>query len=134
MTKYPRIAVRAIIQDEDGKILILKRANTDYCKGFWNLPGGKIEYGEKVEEALKLEIFEETGLEITESSFFLYHDGIPQDKTLPHFITLIFICKAIGIVKLDNESSDYKWIGREDVGKSKIAFGGDNIIWEFWNI
>lgn len=134
MTKYPRVAVRAIIQDEDGKILILKRTNTKFSNGFWNLPGGKIEYGEKVAEALKSEVFEETALEVSGFSFFLYHDGIPHDKTQPHFITLIFICKAKGVVKINDESSDYKWIGWEDIGKFEIAFGGDNIIWEFWNI
>ncbi|MDN8759557.1 NUDIX hydrolase, partial [Staphylococcus aureus] len=52
--------VYALIQDEAGNILLVH--NTD--GGGWSLPGGKVEYGETLVEALKREVREETGLAI----------------------------------------------------------------------
>tara|TARA_Y100000310_G_scaffold258293_1_gene266658 strand:+ start:227 stop:451 length:225 start_codon:yes stop_codon:yes gene_type:complete len=55
-------AVKAIILKE-GKFLLLKQETNN--KTHWELPGGKMQYGEKPEEALKREVKEETGMEIT---------------------------------------------------------------------
>lgn len=55
-----RIGVFALIFNEQGHILLGHRRDTDW----WNLPGGCMEIGETVDEALRREVQEETGLEI----------------------------------------------------------------------
>jgi len=62
-----RTGIHCLVQDEDGKILVLKRHEDDYKDaGFWDLPGGGLDKGEDVTGGLKREVTEETGLEITE--------------------------------------------------------------------
>ena len=53
-------AARAIIQDKDGKILLIRRRDN----GQWDLPAGGIELGESITKCLKREVKEETGLEV----------------------------------------------------------------------
>lgn len=59
------LAVRAVIRDEQGRCLLLRRSNA--CKAFvgtWEWPGGKVDPGETFDVALRREVVEETGLEI----------------------------------------------------------------------
>lgn len=58
------LAADAVIE-RDGKYLMIQEGK-DYVKGTWNIPGGGVEHGENPVEALKREVFEETGLEIDE--------------------------------------------------------------------
>lgn len=52
-----RVSAKALVQNNDGKILLAKEK-----RGVWNIPGGGIEHGESVHEALERELFEEVGL------------------------------------------------------------------------
>jgi 8-oxo-dGTP diphosphatase len=64
-TKPFRLAVRAVIHDDEGRCLLLRRSNV--CKAFvgtWEWPGGKADPGETFDEAVRREVREETGLEI----------------------------------------------------------------------
>lgn len=61
-TQRPVPAVAAVIV-QDGKLLLIKRA-VEPSKGRWSVPGGSVEWGEPLVEALKREVREETGLEI----------------------------------------------------------------------
>ena len=58
----PQIAIGAIVI-HDGALLMVQRAN-DPAKGLWSLPGGRVEQGEYLADALKREVLEETGLEV----------------------------------------------------------------------
>jgi len=60
----PAAAVAALIVDAEGRLLVVERAQ-EPKKGMWDLPGGFAEPGESAEEALRREVAEEVGLEIT---------------------------------------------------------------------
>lgn len=61
---------KAIIVDEKGRVLMLKRSNyTKKYSGEWDLPGGHVRVGEKLEDGLIREVKEETGLDITDFKF-----------------------------------------------------------------
>src|SRR3954471_2916858 len=59
---HPQLAVSAAIF-RDGKVLLVRRARSP-AKGFYSLPGGRVEFGESLHQALRREVDEETGLEI----------------------------------------------------------------------
>src|SRR5271154_4328327 len=61
---HPMIGVGAVILDEYGRVLLIRRA-TEPMKGHWSLPGGLLELGETLIEGVKREIHEETGLIVT---------------------------------------------------------------------
>jgi len=58
------LTVKAVVVGADNKILLLKRSKQGFNPGKWDLPGGTLEKGELIKEALKREVLEETGLEI----------------------------------------------------------------------
>jgi mutator protein MutT len=129
----PLLAVRAIIEDTDGKILILKRAPDDEYGNMWCLPGGKVDFGQTAEEAIKREVEEETSLECTSAQFLFYMDGLPRSEDEKHYLTLYFSCQVGGNIKLNEESSAFTWLGLEEIGKYSIAFGNEKVIKRFWN-
>ena len=63
--------VYALIQNEEGNVLLVH--NTD--GGGWSLPGGKVEYGETLVEALKREVREETGLFVEVNDIVSVNEG-----------------------------------------------------------
>jgi 8-oxo-dGTP diphosphatase len=59
-----QLVVGAVIQD-NGRVLILQRPATDFMGGIWELPSGKVEPDETLEQAIRREVLEETGLTVT---------------------------------------------------------------------
>src|SRR5579859_1351192 len=81
-----RVAVSALIF-ENGHVLLAHRRDIDW----WNLPGGGMESGETVDEALRREVYEETGLEVEiEQLVGVYSKPQKQE------VVLAFRCRVIG--------------------------------------
>lgn len=59
--RNPAVGAAAIVRDEDGRVLLVRRA-LGRLKGLWSVPAGFVEYGEDVRDAAARELFEETGL------------------------------------------------------------------------
>jgi len=108
--QFPEPTVGALIFNPEGKLLLVK---THKWKGNYTIPGGHVELGESLIEALKREILEETGLELIKSEFlcyqeFIYDECFHQKK---HFIFFDFICHVkSGQVQLNNEAQDFVWV------------------------
>ncbi len=60
----PKVAAAAVVRWEDGRVVLLRRAQRDRAHGLWILPGGHVDRGEVVEEATLREVAEETGLQV----------------------------------------------------------------------
>jgi 8-oxo-dGTP pyrophosphatase MutT (NUDIX family) len=133
-SRRPNVAVRAIIANAEGKVLILKRADTKHGNGKWCLPGGNVEYGQTINEAVLKEIMQETSLTCKEVDFLFYLENLPSEASEPHYINLAFRCTAEGIVKLNHESSDYSWIDSTDIINYLIAFRNDEILSRYWGL
>src|SRR5437667_1224434 len=90
-----RVAVNALIFD-DGRVLLARRDNIDW----WNLPGGGMELGETVDEAIRREVREETGLEV-EVEYLVGVYSKPQKQE----VVLTFRCRVVGGVLTETEES-----------------------------
>jgi len=118
--KVPRVIVAAIIYNDDGNFFI---ASAPKWSGQWIIPGGHIEYGEKMEDALHREIKEETGLDVTDIAFVTIEECIfpgyaYNDK---HMIFLDFKCRAENDeVKLNSELTEYRWVTKEQALKMNL--------------
>jgi ADP-ribose pyrophosphatase YjhB (NUDIX family) len=131
---FPVLVVRLILVDQQGKILLLKRAKSGYGGGCWCLPGGKVDYGETVEDTVRKELFEETSLGCDSAKFLFYQDSLPETDRGMHCFNLYFECTWNGMVKLNEESTDYAWIERQDMDKYQIAFKNDLALKEYWGV
>ena len=60
-TAAPVVVVGAIVVDDAGRLLVVKRANPP-AQGRWSVPGGRVELGESLADAVAREVLEETGL------------------------------------------------------------------------
>ena len=127
-------AVRAIITDGEKRILIIKRANTKFCEGWWNLPGGKIDFNQTAEKAVIREVKEETQLSCTSTKFLFYMDNLPSEKYNTHFLTLFFFCECNGIVDLNRESAEFHWMSSDEMPSFQLAFSHDQAIMKFLDI
>ena len=107
---YPEPTVGALIVNKEGKILLAK-SHKWFDK--YTLPGGHIELGETMEEALKREVREEVGLDIEVVEFLTMHEAIYAKEFYKkkHFIFFDFLCRAGDQrVKLDHdEIQDFIW-------------------------
>ena len=110
---YFFLGLKALIQNPDGKLLLLKRPSLAS-----DIPGGRIQKGEKLEGALKREVFEETALEITTMApFFMFVTNVRiQDLGL---IISSYLCEVTSIskVQLSSEHIDFKWADLSEASK-----------------
>jgi len=112
---YPRIRVAAIIV-QDGQILLARHQKKG--KRYWVWPGGGVDYGETVEEALVRELREEAGLKIRVRDLVLVNDSIPPNKRR-HIVNLYFTA-AIRSGKIVVGVSDKRLVGMKFVPLSKL--------------
>ena len=89
---FPRIRVAAIIVQE-GRVLLVQHAKDG--RQYWMLPGGGVDFGESLTEALVRELREETGVEIRPERLVLASDAIPPDKHR-HILNLCFTAEIVG--------------------------------------
>ena len=124
----PVVAIRAITQDSHGRILLLKRANSEYGEGQWCLPGGKLDYNDTPEHTVEKELLEETGLAVADVNFLFYQNSLPTQPGKMHCVNLYFTCSCTGKVSLNEESSEFVWVTPEKALEFKPVFGADEAI------
>jgi ADP-ribose pyrophosphatase YjhB (NUDIX family) len=107
----PYLAVSAAIF-RDGKVLIVRRGRAP-AKGVYTLPGGGVELGETLQEAVIREVREETALEIEPVELVGFRQAIARDaagRVERHFVILPFAARYLGgKITLNEELSEADW-------------------------
>ena len=130
-----RGVVKIIVYNNDGAVLVLQRRTGSHIfPGMWDLPGGKIEFGEQFRDAVMREVAEETGLHIETNDVPRYGwTGIVWDTGV-QYLGYLFIAKYIdGNITLSPEHTDYKWITHADVEQLNMPQDFKNILSQFFD-
>lgn len=101
-----------------GKVLVVRRSKEDeFLAGYFELPGGSVDFGEEVETALVREFEEEVGLEVTPLKLLRIMSWIAKEKNQhTHELVYLVECKQEPKVVLSEEHDEFKWISFEEIG------------------
>ncbi len=128
----PELAVSAAIF-RGGKVLLARRAR-EPALGLFTLPGGRVERGERLAEAVLREVREETALTIELVGTAGYHEAIRRDENgdaRRHFVIIAFAARWIaGEPVLDAEHSEFRWVEPGAIGGMATTEGLAEIVTE----
>lgn len=111
------VAVGGIVEDGQGNILLVKTRD-----GGWVYPGGQVEVGENLPDALRREIKEESGIDVTVSyligvhSNTSIHKGYDGVTEIPTKVMFDFVCRPLGgQLGISEETTDSRWVAKDEV-------------------
>jgi 8-oxo-dGTP diphosphatase len=129
MKKYTGKTATAIIPFPENKILLIKR-NTIPFKGYWGLPGGRMDPGETVEQTIVREVKEETGLdvEVVRKIGEYIEQGVKDDVEYEYYPTC-FLVKRVGgeIKRQESEIQDIQLFSLKEL-PMPLGFEHDKMI------
>ena len=124
---HPQLAVSAAIFRDD-KILLVRRARSP-ARGFYSLPGGRVEFGETLHAALHREVDEETALKIEIVGLAGWREVVPGTTGGGHYLIMSFAARwASGEPVLNDELDDFKWLTPDGFGDLKVTGGLAEVI------
>ena len=130
----PYLAVSAAIF-RDGRVLIVRRARPP-AQGLHTLPGGGVELGETLEQAVIREVREETSLDIEPLALAGYREAIARDaggRIERHFVILPFAARWIaGEIALNEELAEARWLLPPELAGLKTTEGLADIVAAAW--
>ncbi len=123
----PQIAVSAAIF-RHREILLVRRARSP-GKGFYSLPGGRVEFGELLHTALHREVDEETALGIEIVGLAGWREVLPAQAGHGHYVIMSFAARWVaGEPVLNEELDDFKWLAPDALGDLKLTDGLPDIV------
>jgi ADP-ribose pyrophosphatase YjhB (NUDIX family) len=121
----PILGVGAIIEDR-GRMLLVERG-TEPLKGVWSLPGGAVETGERLKDAIRREVREETGLEVEPVSIAEIFERIMPDaagRAEYHYVLIDYLCNVTGgELRAASDASRAVWVPREELASYDLTEG-----------
>jgi 8-oxo-dGTP diphosphatase len=126
----PTIDVILTEKSNSNKILLIKRKK-DPFKDYFALPGGFVDEGEKVEDAVIREAEEELSVKVEPTDILgVYSD--PNRDPRGHIISIVFICKIIsGELKAGDDAAHLQWTEINGLKDIKLAFDHHKILSDY---
>jgi 8-oxo-dGTP diphosphatase len=101
----------------DGRALLIRRGK-EPLKGAWSVPGGTVEAGETLQEALVREVLEETGLHVRPGPVLTVFDRIDLDegRVRFHYVIVDYLCEVVGgEARAGSDAEAVAWVGEEEL-------------------
>jgi ADP-ribose pyrophosphatase YjhB (NUDIX family) len=119
MTQYPLTTVGGLLRDAAGDVLLVR---THKWSNLWGIPGGKVEYGETLENAFLREIREETGLLAGGARMVMVQEAIehPEFHAPKHFVLINYVAEVAGVrpaVTLNDEAEEWRWVSLDEAAR-----------------
>lgn len=108
----PVVAVSGVVLDQSQRVLVVQR-DVPPAAGRWTVPGGRVEPGERVREAVRREVREETGLDVAvgELAWWLEH---LDDRH--HYVILDFFADVVGgTLRAGDDARDARFMTRSEL-------------------
>lgn len=116
----PTVAVGAVVQDAAGRLLTVRRGNPP-AQGRWTLPGGRVEAGESLAEAVAREVAEETGLAVRVGALVGHLEVRDHDH---HFVILDFHAEPVGgSLGAGDDADEVAWMTRGELADADTTDG-----------
>jgi 8-oxo-dGTP diphosphatase len=115
----------------EGRALLIKRGS-EPLKDQWSIPGGTLELGESIQEGVRRELLEETGIEVRVGELIEVFDRIFRDaagEIQYHFVIVDYLCEKIsGEAKPASDVTDVAWVNEEDLWNYKLTEAATRVI------
>ncbi len=126
----PVLGVGALIFD-DGRVLLIQRGQSPLA-GYWSLPGGGVEAGERLEDAIIREVKEETGLDVATDSIATVFERVMPGSTGTceyHYVLIDFYCRILrGELRAGSDSQAAGWFDIASLDDLLITEGTREVI------
>jgi 8-oxo-dGTP diphosphatase len=120
---FPVVSVGAVIV-RDGRALIVRRAH-DPRKGEWSLPGGRVELGESLVDAVRRETKEETGLDVAVGPVIEVFDRVHRDeagRVRYHFVIVDYLCtSSTGEAVAGDDAEAVAWVAEAEIERYGVS-------------
>ena len=122
-------SVVAVIVDDEGRVLLTRRSIPPF-QGDWVMPGGKIDLGEPIVEAVKREVWEEVGLEVETGELVDIFEHVTPGVDNYHFIILYYRCTPLycDINHNKDEVDEARWVKPEELSSYNLPDGARFIL------
>jgi ADP-ribose pyrophosphatase YjhB (NUDIX family) len=111
---------------------LLVERGKEPLKGYWSIPGGIVETGEKLVEGIRREVAEETGLDVDPYSLFeIFERVIPDAEGKPeyHYVLIDYLCRPVaGEAAAASDASRVAWVAEQDLGEYRLTEGTLGVI------
>ncbi|RLE45947.1 hypothetical protein DRJ22_03230 [Candidatus Woesearchaeota archaeon] len=108
----------------DDKVLVVRRSPKEsFLTGWFELPGGGVEFGESPQDAVIREFFEETNIRVSIVDIIRVFSYVSDDNS-KHTVEIVFLVKALSNVsdiRLSEEHDDFRWISLDELNNLKIS-------------
>ncbi len=119
----------------DGEKILLVERGKPPLEGFWSLPGGLVEAGERLEDAVTREVFEETGLRVcAEAMATVFERIMPGEAGTAghpeyHYVLVDFYCKVLGgDLRAGDDSRRAEWFELPELAELPMTTGTREVI------
>jgi 8-oxo-dGTP diphosphatase len=126
----PLVGVGAVIVQEN-RVLLIRRGQAPLL-GEWSLPGGVLECGETLREAIIREVREETGLTVETGEMLGVYERITRNedrRVRYHYVLIDFLCRPVsGDLKAASDAADVRWFAPEQLDALKLRPDTNEVI------